>query len=289
MCSQLESKCILEKTLLISSVLGGFCPHFPTTPIPSILTQRPLSLYHHLHLFINLIYFNFDLFFTFKCYYFPMAPDLGLTPLAPPQKSNQQLSTIESIFNSNNSNNNSNNDNEVNQMSQNDDDSWEVRAFEEDTTGNLLGCTWPPRSYTCTFCRREFRSAQALGGHMNVHRRDRARLHETPAQLHPSPPPILIQTAGREFAANGLCLVYPFLPNPSSIIFPNPSPLDYSSHFVTNKPTETALNSGVSSPSASNSNDNNKNSNRGLDENTKDSGGEEELDLELRLGRRPPP
>ncbi|EPS61848.1 hypothetical protein M569_12944, partial [Genlisea aurea] len=56
------------------------------------------------------------------------------------------------------------------------EDSWEVRAFEEDT--NMLGCTWPPRSYTCAFCRREFRSAQALGGHMNVHRRDRARLHE---------------------------------------------------------------------------------------------------------------
>lgn len=38
---------------------------------------------------------------------------------------------------------------------------------------------WPPRSYSCTFCRREFRSAQALGGHMNVHRRERAR-----ASLH---------------------------------------------------------------------------------------------------------
>uniref|UniRef100_A0A803L5Z2 C2H2-type domain-containing protein n=2 Tax=Chenopodium quinoa TaxID=63459 RepID=A0A803L5Z2_CHEQI len=40
-----------------------------------------------------------------------------------------------------------------------------------------MDTNWPPRSYTCTFCRREFRSAQALGGHMNVHRRDRARLH----------------------------------------------------------------------------------------------------------------
>uniref|UniRef100_A0A803PND6 C2H2-type domain-containing protein n=1 Tax=Cannabis sativa TaxID=3483 RepID=A0A803PND6_CANSA len=58
-----------------------------------------------------------------------------------------------------------------------EDDSWEVRAFAEDT-GNVMGTTWPPRSYTCAFCRREFRSAQALGGHMNVHRRDRARLHQ---------------------------------------------------------------------------------------------------------------
>ncbi|KAL5081523.1 hypothetical protein RYX36_009944 [Vicia faba] len=38
---------------------------------------------------------------------------------------------------------------------------------------------WPPRSYTCSFCRKEFKSAQALGGHMNVHRRDRARLRES--------------------------------------------------------------------------------------------------------------
>ncbi|KAF3321992.1 Transcriptional regulator SUPERMAN [Carex littledalei] len=37
---------------------------------------------------------------------------------------------------------------------------------------------WPPRFYSCNFCDRKFRSAQALGGHMNVHRRDRARLRQ---------------------------------------------------------------------------------------------------------------
>jgi len=48
----------------------------------------------------------------------------------------------------------------------------------------MNGCyPWPPRSYTCSFCRKEFKSAQALGGHMNVHRRDRARLRQS------SPPP----------------------------------------------------------------------------------------------------
>ncbi|CAN6224408.1 unnamed protein product [Urochloa humidicola] len=31
-------------------------------------------------------------------------------------------------------------------------------------------------SHTCGYCKREFRSAQGLGGHMNVHRLDRARL-----------------------------------------------------------------------------------------------------------------
>ncbi|KAI3447714.1 hypothetical protein Pfo_004379 [Paulownia fortunei] len=58
-------------------------------------------------------------------------------------------------------------------------DSWEEQAFEQDASGPLGGCVWPPRSYSCSFCRREFRSAQALGGHMNVHRRDRARLKQS--------------------------------------------------------------------------------------------------------------
>lgn len=56
--------------------------------------------------------------------------------------------------------------------------SWE-KAFAEDTAGDLGGVVWPPRSYWCSFCSREFRSAQALGGHMNVHRRDRARLKQS--------------------------------------------------------------------------------------------------------------
>ncbi|TVU33738.1 hypothetical protein EJB05_25571, partial [Eragrostis curvula] len=49
--------------------------------------------------------------------------------------------------------------------------------------------SWPPRSYPCGFCRREFRSAQALGGHMNVHRRDRARLLIRNASPPPPAPP----------------------------------------------------------------------------------------------------
>ncbi|OMO93201.1 Zinc finger, C2H2-like protein [Corchorus olitorius] len=124
-----------------------------------------------------------------------------------------------------------NNPNSKAQQPQEDDDSWEVRAFAEDT-GNVMGTTWPPRSYTCTFCRREFRSAQALGGHMNVHRRDRARLHQTqptgavainPASSSPtttSSSTLLIPT--QEFATNGgLCLLYQ-LPNPNGV-FTSPS------------------------------------------------------------------
>ncbi|XP_074573897.1 putative transcriptional regulator RABBIT EARS [Curcuma longa] len=60
--------------------------------------------------------------------------------------------------------------------------SWEEQAFAADAAeAHSGGCVWPPRSYSCSFCRREFRSAQALGGHMNVHRRDRARLRSSRA------------------------------------------------------------------------------------------------------------
>lgn len=48
-------------------------------------------------------------------------------------------------------------------------------GFEE----HSWGTSWPARNYACSFCKREFRSAQALGGHMNVHRRDRARLRSS--------------------------------------------------------------------------------------------------------------
>ncbi|KAI3693769.1 hypothetical protein L1987_76721 [Smallanthus sonchifolius] len=107
--------------------------------------------------------------------------------------------------------------------SQDEDESWEVKAFAEDT-----GNTWPPRSYTCTFCRREFRSAQALGGHMNVHRRDRARLHQTrlTSKLNPnlssssSSSTLLIPSEQLVAADAGLCLLFS-VPNPNAIFKPS--------------------------------------------------------------------
>ncbi|XP_030524859.1 transcriptional regulator SUPERMAN-like [Rhodamnia argentea] len=113
---------------------------------------------------------------------------------------------------------------------QEDDDSWEVKAFAEDTS-HIMGATWPPRSYTCSFCRREFRSAQALGGHMNVHRRDRAKLHQS--QFRPlvnqralftscsSPSSSALILPNQEFGypSGGLCVLYQ-LPHPTSIFNP---------------------------------------------------------------------
>ncbi|XP_055819421.1 transcriptional regulator SUPERMAN-like [Solanum dulcamara] len=203
------------------------------------------------------------------------------------------------------------------QATQDDDDSWEVRAFEEDT-GNAMGTTWPPRSYTCTFCRREFRSAQALGGHMNVHRRDRARLHQALPQYgsnnnhnHISSPnsnsTLLIPT--QEFVTDdGLCLLYS-LPNPSSThVFNNPtsrksctknnnsssstlnlsiSPYPTNNNLMSPTPTPPppCLNFPINRPNPSiNTSSNTSNDDDGS--NKRDLVIEDELDLELRLGWR---
>lgn len=204
---------------------------------------------------------------------------------------------------------------------QDDDDSWEVRAFAEDT-GNSMGTTWPPRSYTCTFCRREFRSAQALGGHMNVHRRDRARLRQSPpvpmADPSSSPPSsstLLIPT--QELVANGgYCLLYPLLSpsngftstsvngcmeSPSTLLSISPY---QKTNFVSSSPSfinfpvatsiQTSMcHSGKIEPSLSVDDDgddahNNSSSNNNNNNCSKDLV-MEELDLELRLGRRPSP
>ncbi|XP_027084413.1 zinc finger protein 10-like [Coffea eugenioides] len=196
------------------------------------------------------------------------------------------------------------------QVAEDEDDSWEVRAFEQDT-GNINGTTWPPRSYTCTFCRREFRSAQALGGHMNVHRRDRARLHQAPPGMNnPTSPSTASSTLiipAQEFITNGgLCLVYSLAnpngtvltPTPMNSCMESPSALLSVSSFPTNTlispcpytypATPHSMNSSISQSSntersASNSNENNILDNIG--QNRKDSA-IEELDLELRLGRQ---
>nr|QTJ02284.1 C2H2 ZF type transcription factor [Catharanthus roseus] len=207
---------------------------------------------------------------------------------------------------------------------QEEDDSWEIRAFEQDS-GNI---TWPPRSYTCTFCRREFRSAQALGGHMNVHRRDRARLHQP--SIHTGNPKANANTnasssvvattnstliiPAQEFVRNGgLCLLYSLhspnngilnpnkvnscMDSPSTLlsispfegnnlVCPNYPPTTYTSTYPITPQSVNSVSicqsSNNTEPSASNSNDNN---NPDTGEIKKDLEIEEELDLELRLGR----
>ncbi|KAK4748241.1 hypothetical protein SAY87_014827 [Trapa incisa] len=113
------------------------------------------------------------------------------------------------------------------------DDSWEEQAFARDASGSLGGCVWPPRSYSCSFCKREFRSAQALGGHMNVHRRDRARLKQSGSETlnsheHPDQPihiqgpfvPISFPYISQAFPSSAL----PHSPNPNPSQSPFMSP-----------------------------------------------------------------
>jgi hypothetical protein len=66
-----------------------------------------------------------------------------------------------------------------------------------------------PKTYDCVFCRRGFTNAQALGGHMNIHRREKAAaIHKgkgktvgasissaTATAVQVKPPPIAAATA----------------------------------------------------------------------------------------------
>ncbi|KAG5588088.1 hypothetical protein H5410_048522 [Solanum commersonii] len=42
--------------------------------------------------------------------------------------------------------------------------SWDNNYVDHQGGDLVGGFLWPPRSYTCSFCKREFKSAQALGG-----------------------------------------------------------------------------------------------------------------------------
>ncbi|KAK7309117.1 hypothetical protein RJT34_05600 [Clitoria ternatea] len=194
-----------------------------------------------------------------------------------------------------------------------DDESWEVRAFAEDTR-NIMGTTWPPRSYTCTFCRREFRSAQALGGHMNVHRRDRARLHQalpsTAATPTASP---FINIPPQDLVANGgLCLLYHLPTSPNTVPFSstainnNISSVDSPSTLLSisssyqppnnfvmqtcspsfNFQGANGINIGVTPSIYSNST---KVEQPSTSSSINNNGHLDELDLELRLGHKPTP
>ncbi|KAK9055344.1 hypothetical protein SSX86_026427 [Deinandra increscens subsp. villosa] len=54
---------------------------------------------------------------------------------------------------------------------------------EQQTTAHTV------RSYECHFCKRGFTNAQALGGHMNIHRKDKTKLKAAPNPLAELPSP----------------------------------------------------------------------------------------------------
>ncbi|XP_062104969.1 uncharacterized protein LOC133816560 [Humulus lupulus] len=121
-------------------------------------------------------------------------------------------------------NNNTNNYNEAEEEAEDQEEEGEG----EENYNIINGFSWPPRSYTCSFCKREFRSAQALGGHMNVHRKDRARLRQSPPRdiIHGGQYGITTTTAAAAVAAlppattSTTAMFINLNPNPN----PNPNP-----------------------------------------------------------------
>ncbi|KAL6142153.1 hypothetical protein ACLB2K_060436 [Fragaria x ananassa] len=55
-------------------------------------------------------------------------------------------------------------------------DSVEKFNRSKGTSNDQISGLGQAKSYACTFCKQGFSNAQALGGHMNIHRRDRARI-----------------------------------------------------------------------------------------------------------------
>ncbi|KAH9292844.1 hypothetical protein KI387_041970, partial [Taxus chinensis] len=60
------------------------------------------------------------------------------------------------------------------EVGENEEQPGEASGHMEQTATSV-----PPRMYECVFCKGGFSSAQALGGHMNVHRSERARLRRS--------------------------------------------------------------------------------------------------------------
>ncbi|XP_062085474.1 transcriptional regulator TAC1-like [Humulus lupulus] len=78
------------------------------------------------------------------------------------------------------------------------------------------------RSYECTFCKRGFSNAQALGGHMNIHRKDKAKLKQS---VPPVIPPFSIinhETTQRQRQPLETPSTTTLVVNPSFIASPNP-------------------------------------------------------------------
>uniref|UniRef100_A0A0D9W8T0 C2H2-type domain-containing protein n=1 Tax=Leersia perrieri TaxID=77586 RepID=A0A0D9W8T0_9ORYZ len=147
---------------------------------------------------------------------------------------------------------------------------WPTAGADEQLYDDVdgLGGTWPPRSYTCAFCRREFRSAQALGGHMNVHRRDRAKMRGHGALHLAATAPSAGDAAAGATAATEYAVVYPILNSGAAGAVLIPS----GEHVLLSAPV------AISAAHARHGHRCNAGDNDGDEENG------EKVDLELRLG-----
>ncbi|PSR94850.1 Transcriptional regulator SUPERMAN like [Actinidia chinensis var. chinensis] len=68
------------------------------------------------------------------------------------------------------------------------EDSTNSSSEEIDQPEQYMNDLGTGRSYECVFCKRGFTTAQALGGHMNIHRKDRAKNRPHPNSINRNKP-----------------------------------------------------------------------------------------------------
>lgn len=140
------------------------------------------------------------------------------------------------------------------------------------------------RSYECSFCKRGFTNAQALGGHMNIHRKEKAKASKQPHIFHNrsfSNPFFLTthhQDSSKCFGGNYNHHFHFPLPNPTHSSYA----AAYQTHSNSVVATSNTLGSNLSLDMGSwwSTKDDQLNK----DTNTRDEEMEHQLDLELRLG-----
>ncbi|KAI4349418.1 hypothetical protein L6164_010009 [Bauhinia variegata] len=149
------------------------------------------------------------------------------------------------------------------------------------------------RSYECVFCKRGFTTAQALGGHMNIHRKDRAK---TKPSFPPSSSSKVVDdncadlgfhSAIRSSPGNSYSTSSEVNANYHQLIFPSlrPSYTNYGEDFCVQNPRDRNLFGEDWRRSLSlHSNPLSVCENKGK---VADSGEKDGLDLELRLGYDP--
>ncbi|KAK8674460.1 hypothetical protein V6N13_112751 [Hibiscus sabdariffa] len=152
---------------------------------------------------------------------------------------------------------------------------WELNRFElvglEGEDYSCCKSPWPAKYYSCSFCKREFRSAQALGGHMNVHRKDRARLRLLSSWVLESQNPNPISSSPPDFMS-------------SRSAYPHHSLLSPLYNTTTPTPSSSVLTYGENRRKPLNNQLGELASLKMHAQNLELQGSDEVLDLELRLG-----
>lgn len=139
------------------------------------------------------------------------------------------------------------------------------------------------RSYECTFCKRGFTNAQALGGHMNIHRRDRAKAAKHPSastrseeDTHPKRLSLISSETPRHYKQRSYPLYLPSNPRNPHVHHENALEKNSSLPFPYGGDSGTNLSLWVGSANTEDSQSEKKEERQ-----------EDGVDLELRLGHDP--